>query len=99
MISRDKEQQMTSQYVSTLHDNGVAELVLDRPPVNALNAAGWHGLAAEIKALGANPAVRVIVIRAEGRGFCAGVDIKELNADQSLIISVNAGNYATFEAV
>jgi len=90
---------MTSQYVSTVHDNGVAELVLDRPPVNALNAAGWHGLAAEIKALGENPAVRVIVIRAEGRGFCAGVDIKELNADPNLIISVNAGNYATFEAV
>jgi enoyl-CoA hydratase len=43
--------------------------------------------------------VRVIVIRAEGRGFCAGVDIKELNADQSLIVAVNAGNYATFKAV
>jgi enoyl-CoA hydratase len=27
------------------------------------------------------------------------VDIKELNADQSLIVSVNAGNYATFKAV
>ena len=37
----------------SLHDNGVAEVVLDRPPVNALNAAGWHGLAADIDALGA----------------------------------------------
>jgi enoyl-CoA hydratase len=27
--------------------------------------------------------VRVIVIRAEGRGFCAGVDIKELDAHPS----------------
>lgn len=90
---------MSEQFHSALHANGVAELVIDRPPVNALNAAGWHGLAAEIARLGADPAVRVIVIRAEGRGFCAGVDIKELNADQSLIISVNAGNYATFKAV
>lgn len=90
---------MTKQYASTIHDNGVAELVLDRPPVNALNDAGWRGLAVEIRTLGENPAVRVIVIRAEGRGFCAGVDIKELNTDQGLIVSVNAGNYATFEAV
>jgi enoyl-CoA hydratase/carnithine racemase len=36
--------------------------------------------------------VRVIVIRAEGRGFCAGVDIKELAADGNLIVAVNKGN-------
>ena len=90
---------MQEQFHSTLHANGVAEFVIDRAPVNALNAAGWHGLAAEIAACGANPQVQVIVIRAEGRGFCAGVDIKELNADPGLIVSVNAGNYATFKAV
>ncbi len=90
---------MQEQFHSTLHANGVAEIVIDRAPVNALNAAGWHGLAAEIAACGANPQVQVIVIRAEGRGFCAGVDIKELNADPGLIVSVNAGNYATFKAV
>ncbi len=90
---------MNEQFTTTLHDNGVAEVVLDRPPVNALNDAGWQALAAGIDALGAHSAVRVIVIRAEGRGFCAGVDIKELNADERLIVSVNAGNYATFKAV
>lgn len=90
---------MNEQFTTTLHDNGVAEVVLDRAPVNALNDAGWHALAAAIGALGAQSTVRVIVIRAEGRGFCAGVDIKELNADERLIVSVNAGNYATFKAV
>ena len=87
------------QFRSTVHDDGVAEVVLDRPPVNALDAAGWNALAAEIEALGRRAGVRVIVIRAEGRGFCAGVDIKELNADPGLIVAVNAGNYATFKAV
>ncbi|WP_367065208.1 enoyl-CoA hydratase family protein [Oryzisolibacter sp. LB2S] len=87
------------QFYSQVHDNGVAELVIDRAPVNALNAAGWNGLAAEIAALGQRPEVRVIVIRAENRGFCAGVDIKELAANDKLIVSVNAGNYATFKAV
>ena len=90
---------MNPQFHSRVHDNGVAEVVIDRPPVNALNAAGWRGLAAEIQALGERTEVRVIVIRAEHRGFCAGVDIKELAADDRLIVEVNAGNYATFKAV
>jgi enoyl-CoA hydratase len=90
---------MTTPFVTQVHPDGVAEVVLNQPPVNALNAAGWHALAQTIHSLGQKSDVRVIVIRAEGRGFCAGVDIKELNADQSLIVSVNAGNYATFKAV
>ncbi len=90
---------MSDQFTSQVHDNGVAEVVLNRPPVNALNSAGWSSLAGRIAALGEEPAVRVIVIRAEGRGFCAGVDIKELDANPGLIVSVNAGNYATFKAV
>ena len=90
---------MTQQFSSIVHADGVAEVIIDRPPVNALNAAGWLGLAAEIAALGERAEVRVIVVRAEGKGFCAGVDIKELAADQGLIVAVNAGNYATFKAV
>ena len=43
--------------------------------------------------------MHVIVIRSEGRGFCAGVDIKELNAHPERIVDVNAGNYRTFRAV
>ncbi len=80
-------------------DAGIAELVIDKPPVNALDSAEWFALAGHIDALGANPEVRVIVIRAEGRGFCAGVDIKELDAHPERIVAVNAGNYATFKAV
>ncbi|MGD9598409.1 MAG: enoyl-CoA hydratase family protein [Steroidobacteraceae bacterium] len=90
---------MPEQFTREVHDNGVAELVLNRPPVNALDCAGWNALAVAVAALGEDPAVRVIVIRAEGRGFCAGVDIKELDADPGLITGVNAGNYATFKAV
>jgi len=90
---------MTQPFTTDLHPDGVAEVVINQPPVNALNAAGWHALAQNIHTLGQQPEVRVIVIRAEGRGFCAGVDIKELNENPDLIVSVNAGNYATFKAV
>lgn len=89
---------MTNSFKTTITD-GIAELVIDRPPVNALNDAGWHALADEIQRLGSEPAARVIVIRAEGRGFCAGVDIKELDQHPEKIVSVNRGNYRSFEAV
>ena len=78
---------------------GVAHLILNKPPVNAFNSAEWAGIAAEIKDLGEQDAVRVIVISAEGKGFCAGVDIKELGAEPAKIVPVNKGNYDTFEAI
>ena len=49
--------------------------------------------------LGRSEDVRVIVIAAEGRGFCAGVDIKELASDASRITKVNKGCYDTFAAI
>ena len=80
-------------------NEGIAHLVLDKPPVNAFNSADWANIAATIKGLGSEPDVRAIVISAEGRGFCAGVDVKELGEDSSLIVPVNKGNYDTFEAI
>ena len=73
------------------HD-GIAEVVIDHPPVNALDVAGWFDLADALIAAGRVPENRVVILRAEGRGFCAGVDIKEINAkgDEALV-GVNRG--------
>jgi enoyl-CoA hydratase len=86
---------------STVDADGIAEVVMDNPPVNALPVAGWFGLADTLTALGADPAVRVVVLRAEGRGFNAGVDIKELqrSSDFSALVGVNQGCAAAFAAV
>lgn len=89
---------MTAVFNTTIED-GIAEMVLDHPPVNAFSSEGWFSIAAEIDALGANEAVRVILIAAEGKGFCAGVDIKELAAAPERIVDVNKGNYETFRAI
>jgi enoyl-CoA hydratase len=78
---------------------GIAEVVLDKPPVNALNGREWLDLAALLRRLSDDESVRVVVIRAEGRGFCAGVDIKELAQDGSQLPMVERGNYLTFKAV
>ncbi|MGJ4859921.1 enoyl-CoA hydratase family protein [Labrys sp. La1] len=80
-------------------EEGIAELVIENAPVNALDSAGWRALAQAIDGLNANPQASVIVIRAEGRGFCAGVDIKELQKHPERIPEVNAGNWETFRAV
>ena len=79
---------------------GTAEVVIDVPPVNALDVASWFALADAVTASGSDPDVRVVVLRAEGRGFCAGVDIKEIQAkgDEALV-GVNRGCAAAFAAV
>jgi enoyl-CoA hydratase len=79
---------------------GIAEVVIDHPPVNALDVASWFALADAVTGAGREPDNRVVVVRAEGRGFCAGVDIKEIQAvgDEALV-GANRGCFAAFEAV
>lgn len=93
---------MGTEALTTVVDKrGIAEIVIDRPPVNALPVSAWFELARTLEQLGRDPDVRVVVLRAEGRGFNAGVDIKELqaDADHSALIGVNRGCFAAFAAV
>ena len=83
----------------SVDERGIAELVIDNPPVNALPTRAWAEMARHVQQLGADDAVRVLVIRAEGRGFQAGVDVKELAADSRLIVAANRGCYDTFAAI
>jgi enoyl-CoA hydratase len=85
----------------TVDGAGIAEIVMDNPPVNALAVAGWFDLADRLISLGRNPEVRCVVLRAEGRGFNAGVDIKEMQATEGFdaLIGANKGCYAAFAAV
>jgi len=77
----------------------VAEIIIDHPPVNALDSGGWNAFPDIITQAGANPDVRCMLIRATGKGFCAGVDIKEMQAHPQRIVQLNAGNYRTFKAI
>jgi enoyl-CoA hydratase len=81
--------------------DGVAEVIIDFPPVNALPVAGWFELADAVTAAGADPAVRAVILAAEGRGFCAGVDIKEMQQAQGheALLGANRGCFAAFAAV
>jgi enoyl-CoA hydratase/carnithine racemase len=81
--------------------DGVAEVVIGFPPVNALPVRGWYDLAAAVTGAGADPDTRVVVLAAAGRGFCAGVDIKEMQrtSGHDALLGANAGCAAAFAAV
>ncbi|RSS79907.1 enoyl-CoA hydratase family protein [Streptomyces sp. WAC06614] len=82
-------------------DQGIALVTVDFPPVNALPVKGWYALADAVRAAGRDPAVRCVVLAAEGRGFNAGVDIKEMQRDpgHDALIGANRGCAEAFAAV
>ncbi|NEB87722.1 enoyl-CoA hydratase family protein [Streptomyces anulatus] len=81
--------------------DGVRVVTVDRPPVNALPVQGWYDLADAVRAAGRDPEVRCVVLAAAGRGFNAGVDIKELQRDtgHEALIGANRGCAEAFAAV
>ncbi|MBE3001216.1 enoyl-CoA hydratase family protein [Nocardiopsis sp. HNM0947] len=81
--------------------SGVVELVVDAPPVNALTVRAWHDLADALDTAGRDPDTRAVLLRAEGRGFNAGVDIKEMQRTPGFdaLVGANRGCYAAFAAV
>lgn len=87
--------------ISTTVREGVAEVIVDVPPVNALTVAQWFDLANQVRAAGEDPAVRVVILGAIGKGFNAGVDIKEMQQTEGFnaLIGANKGCYAAFAAV
>src|SRR6266516_5983140 len=84
---------------------GVAEVIIDFPPVNALPVQGWFDLAGAVAAAGADAGTRAVILAAAGRGFCAGVDIKEVQRTQAAeggheaLLGANRGCAAAFGAV
>jgi enoyl-CoA hydratase len=87
--------------ITTTITNDIAEIVMDNPPVNALTVAGWFDLAEQVTAAGRTPNVGAVVLRAEGKGWNAGVDIKEMQNTEGFdaLIGANKGCYAAFSAI
>ena len=86
---------------STLHEDGTRVVTMDFPPVNALPVAGWFEIAEALDEASRDMATHVVLLRAEGRGFNAGVDIKEMQTTSGFdaLIGANRGCYAAFKAV
>jgi len=81
-------------------EKGISVVTVDFPPVNALPVSGWYALADAVRAAGRDPRTRCVVLTAEGRGFNAGVDIKEIQAQgTSALVGANRGCFEAFAAV
>ncbi len=86
---------------SELRDDGIRVITMEHPPVNALTVQGWFDVAAALDEASADHGTHVVVLRAEGCGFNAGVDIKEMQNSSGFdaLIGANKGCFAAFKAV
>ena len=61
--------------------DGITTLTLNRPKqYNALSEAMLAALQAELDEIARNESVRVVVLAATGKAFCAGHDLKEMRS-------------------
>lgn len=86
---------------SSTVEPGIVAVTVDYPPVNAIPSRGWFALADAIADAGRDMGTHVVILRAEGRGFNAGVDIKEMQRTSGFtaLIDANRGCFAAFKAV
>jgi len=92
---------VSSPITSVLRDDGVRVVTMAHPPVNALTVQGWFDVATALDEASADQNTKVVILRAEGRGFNAGVDIKEMQHTTGFtaLLGANRGCYAAFKAV
>ncbi len=90
-----------SAVTSVLRGDGIRVITMSHPPVNALTVQGWFDVAAALDEASADLNTKVVILRAEGKGFNAGVDIKEMQNTTGFdaLIGANKGCYAAFKAV
>jgi len=82
-------------------ENHVAEVVMHHPPVNSITVADTWKIHDTFRELDANEDVRVIILTAEGKGFNAGIDIKEMQSVEGFEHLLGSGEacYATFHQI
>lgn len=77
-----------SNFISVVDRDGIAVLKLNRPKVNALGASFMNEWAERVEALDADGS-RGLVVIAEGKTFCAGLDLVELkDASRDAVVDV-----------
>ncbi|HRP80029.1 MAG TPA: enoyl-CoA hydratase/isomerase family protein, partial [Aquamicrobium sp.] len=73
-----------AEYVTVAHDDGIAIITLDNPPVNAMSLHLRQPLLAALEAARDDDAVKGIVIACAGRTFVSGADISEFGTDKAM---------------
>jgi enoyl-CoA hydratase len=84
-----------------LHDDGVAVVTMDHPPVNAITVADTWAIRDAFKELGEDERTRVVILTAQGKGFNAGIDIKEMQSVDGFehLLGSGAACYEAFDQI
>ncbi|MDP2777048.1 MAG: enoyl-CoA hydratase/isomerase family protein, partial [Anaerolineales bacterium] len=73
---------MTDSFINVETKNGASTLTLNRAPLNVLNIAFLSQLESALTELSRNESIRVLILRAEGKMFSAGVDVADHTPDK-----------------
>lgn len=75
---------MTADFQNIIFERleGVARITLNHPPLNVLNIPTMKEITTALEGLRGDRQTKVLVIAAEGKAFCAGVDVKDHTADK-----------------
>jgi cyclohexa-1,5-dienecarbonyl-CoA hydratase len=86
-------------YIRTQVENGIATVVLDRPPLNVLHIPMLEKLDEAVESLARSEEVRAMVLQAEGKMFSAGVDVADHTPEKvgEMIPLFNRACMALFE--
>src|SRR5216683_8441136 len=80
LIAHHEWRNAMPDYTDLLYEvaDNVATITLNRPDrLNAISGPMLDGLSRALRDADHDPAVRVIIITGAGRGFCAGLDLKD----------------------
>src|SRR5581483_4516672 len=86
-------------------ENDIAEVVMNNPPVNAITVSDTWKIYEIFKDLSTHETLRAVILTAEGKGFNAGIDIREMQANRErgeewkLMTSSGEACYAAFHQI
>jgi len=74
---------MNDRISITMLEDGIADVRMARvDKMNALDSAQWAALVEAVETLKAMSGLRVVVLSGEGRAFCAGLDLSNMQSDR-----------------
>jgi enoyl-CoA hydratase len=86
---------------TTVDDDGIALVTMCHPPVNAITVADTWAIRDAFHSLARQPEIRAAILTAAGRGFNAGIDIKEMQSSNGFehLLGSGAACAAAFASI
>ena len=87
--------------VALSFEDGIAEIVMRHPPVNSLTVGDTWAIRDAFLEVSRDPTLRAVILTAEGKGFNAGIDIKEMQSVEGFEHLLGSGEacYETFRQI